>query len=233
MKVLLLLLSLAGLFAGGIVFTHQKSTPVSTIPVASSTPVIIQPDATGTPIRKSAAVKQPAPPSKTTPVAVKPSTTTPVTTTPIAPTIPATSTPQTLTSVQRIELAIHAGINAERVKAGLTQLALSSTLGGIARAHSVDMQANNYFEHDDLQGCSVSCRLDKTGYRWSMVGENIYMMSGYTLSEQETAQKIVDGWMNSPGHKANILTANFTEEGIGVAVVGNSIYATEDFARPR
>ncbi len=153
----------------------------------------------------------------------------------VAPTPAATAPvaiPTTDFAVQ-VEQLVHTKINAERSKVGLATLALDSTLAIVARAHSADMAKNNYFNHTNLAGCSSSCRVTNAGYQWSTVGENIYMMSGYKLSADATAQMIVDGWMNSPGHKANIVNTNFTYEGIGVAQVGNSLYATEDFARPR
>lgn len=58
-------------------------------------------------------------------------------------------------------------------------------------------------------------------------------MSGYTLSADATANMVVQGWMNSPGHKANIMNTSFVNEGIGVVKVGTKVYATEDFALPR
>jgi len=95
------------------------------------------------------------------------------------------------------------------------------------------MLANDYFEHEDLNGCSSSCRVTNGGYRWQSVGENIYMMSGYKLSPEKAAAMIVDGWMNSPGHRANILGTSFTYSGVGVVSDGESIYATALYAKPR
>jgi len=123
--------------------------------------------------------------------------------------------------------------NEERVKAGLLPLAAEIRLSDVARAHSADMLANDYFSHEDRQGCSSSCRVTDAGYRWRAIGENIYMMSGYRLSAGKTAAMVVDGWMNSPGHRANILGSSFVVSGIGVVTDGKSVYVTAEYAKPR
>ncbi|MFV9506489.1 MAG: CAP domain-containing protein, partial [Oscillochloridaceae bacterium umkhey_bin13] len=74
--------------------------------------------------------------------------------------------------------------------------------------HSQDMAQRGYFSHFSPEGRDPSDRVDATGYQWQMVGENI--ASGY-----RTPQEVVAGWMDSPGHRANILRCEFTEIGIG------------------
>lgn len=133
----------------------------------------------------------------------------------------------------QIELGIHNRINEERKKAGLPALILNTTLSDLARAHSKDMLLNNYFTHTDASGCSSSCRITNAGYLWSAAGENIYMMSGYTITIEKAVEMVVLGWMESPGHRANILSTAFTEEGIGIVFEGTKLYATQDFARPQ
>lgn len=135
--------------------------------------------------------------------------------------------------VEEVESEIARLVGAERAKQGLGALAADAKLGAIARAHSKDMLSKNYFSHTDAEGCGSSCRLEKAGYAWRAVGENIYTMSGYRLSAAETAQKMVDGWMKSGGHRANILKTAFTHQGVGVAVSGSTIYATHVFAQPK
>ncbi len=132
-----------------------------------------------------------------------------------------------------IELEVHALVNAARAAEQLNPVDWDPQLGKIARAHSLDMLAHNYFAHENPQGCSSACRVSNAGYLWRAVGENIYMMSGYDLTVKQTAEKIVAGWMQSPGHRANILTPLYTHQGIGVAVEGQTIYATEILATPR
>ena len=132
-----------------------------------------------------------------------------------------------------VKAEIFRRINAERAKAGLGRLAPDARLDAIARAHSADMLAKGYFSHTDKNGCDSSCRVDNAGYAWSYVGENIYTMRGYELSAAQTAQKMVTDWMNSPGHRANILKPEFTNHGVGIAVSGSTIYATSEFAKPK
>lgn len=132
-----------------------------------------------------------------------------------------------------IAVEILALTNAERVTAGLVPLLSDTLLASVAHSHSFDMLTNDYFSHEDRTGCSSSCRATNAGYSWSTVGENIYMMSGYNLDAKKTAQMIVDGWMNSSGHRANILRPAFTHAGIGVFVRGKDVYSTALYAKPR
>jgi uncharacterized protein YkwD len=79
------------------------------------------------------------------------------------------------------------------------------------------MVRSNFFSHDSLGGSSVMDRVKRRGYRSSggmMVGENIAWGSG----SYATPGNIVDGWMRSPGHRANILHRAFREVGVGVAL---------------
>ncbi len=154
---------------------------------------------------------------------------------PVAKTTPpaAAAPAPTITFAEQIEQEVYKLVNAERTKQGLGALKLDTRLAGIARAHSQDMLDNNYFSHTDLNGCNSSCRVSAAGYAWSAVGENIYTMSGYTLSAQETARHMVEGWMNSPGHRANILNGTYTNHGVGLAVSGSTIYATSVFSLPQ
>ena len=124
-------------------------------------------------------------------------------------------------------------MNTERTKNNLPALAWNATLASVARAHSADMAKNKYFDHTDLSGCSSACRVTNAGYTWRAVGENIYTMQGYNLSADATAQMIVSGWMNSPGHRANILDSQYQEDGVGVAQLGDSTYITADYGTPR
>jgi uncharacterized protein YkwD len=132
-----------------------------------------------------------------------------------------------------VEIEINRLVNVERAKRDVPALKVDTALANIARTHSVDMAAKNYFSHTNLRGCTVVCRLAKAGYAWHTYGENIYMVWGSHLSAKEYAATIVQGWMASPGHKANILNKSFTVHGVGVSQEGTSIYATDDFALPR
>ncbi|TSC86117.1 MAG: hypothetical protein G01um10148_623 [Parcubacteria group bacterium Gr01-1014_8] len=133
----------------------------------------------------------------------------------------------------KVEIEIFLLTNKERTALGLPSLVTDTELAAIAEAHSKDMLMNDYFSHEDKSGCSSSCRANNRGYSWSTIGENIYMMSGYELSATEAAAMIVQGWMNSPGHRANILRPAFTHLGVGVVAEGKNVYSTALFAKPR
>jgi uncharacterized protein YkwD len=166
-----------------------------------------------------------------------PATTTPPTTPPevvvTAPPPPAQVTQEQSDVASQIEAMIFSLTNTEREKNGLAPLVADPALAQIARTHSSDMLAHQYFNHTDLAGCDLSCRFAASGYSYWSIGENIHMMSGYNLNASDSAQKIVSDWMNSPGHRANMLNASFTRTGVGVAVQGSTIYSTTDFALPR
>ncbi|MBP9711058.1 MAG: CAP domain-containing protein [Candidatus Pacebacteria bacterium] len=133
-----------------------------------------------------------------------------------------------------LERAIHDRINAERVRAGLGILAYDDALAKVAALHSTDMANENYFDHADENGCTSSCRVDEAGYLWRMVGENLFLLKStnrYTV--EEASAIIVQGWMGSDGHRHNVLEGKFTNEGMGVVILDDAIYATELFALPR
>lgn len=136
--------------------------------------------------------------------------------------------------VVALEAMVHEGINTERLKNDLKALKYDATLADVAREHSADMAKNNYFAHEDNDGCASDCRLNEAGYKWRWVGENLFLMkSNFRYTVADAAAVIVQGWMGSEGHRKNILQNNFTYEGIGVVVFGDSIYTTELFSRPR
>jgi len=124
-------------------------------------------------------------------------------------------------------------MNVERVKYGVAALSVDPRLTDLSRAHSADMLANNYFSHTDKGGCSAQCRLQKAGYAYRSFGENIYMESGRTLTPLQVATRIVDAWMQSAGHRQNMLNAQYTVSGVGIASVGTRLYATSLYALPR
>lgn len=119
-------------------------------------------------------------------------------------------------------------INAERSKAGLSPLTKQSQLTAAARLHSQDMACNDFFSHTSPTTGSPFDRIAAQGYSYSWAGENI--AAGYG-----SAAALVQGWMNSPGHKANILSENFTQIGVGYAYWAGSTYgsySTAVFAKP-
>jgi uncharacterized protein YkwD len=150
---------------------------------------------------------------------------------------------------QKLEKKIHALVNTERIKHGLKPFKYSSKLSAIARAHSRDMAGKNYTDHIDKDGLNPSDRAKKAGYNIIKkmkggkrigVGENIHesymeksengVITPFLPRVDEAAKRAVDGWMNSPGHRANILNPDYTFAGIGVAISKDKrIKATQMF----
>lgn len=98
--------------------------------------------------------------------------------------------------------------NLERRAQSLAPLKGNAILDGVALAHAEDMAEKDYLSHTGLDGRSPFQRMTQAGYAYSTAGENI--AAGYS-----TPQEVMEGWMASPGHKANILTAGFRELGVG------------------
>lgn len=113
--------------------------------------------------------------------------------------------------------------NIERAKAGCGPLKHDARLHAAALAHSADMSAKNYFSHTSADGRSFADRIKATGYAYTAIAENI--AKGYP-----TAAAVVQGWMNSPGHRANILNCAYTDIGVGYVKAGGP-YWTQNFGR--
>lgn len=124
-------------------------------------------------------------------------------------------------------------INVERAKHGLRPLKLSKRLTRAGRRHALDMAHHNYFSHDGRRGSTFVDRIRHAGYlrganRW-YVGENLVWGAGDRTSPRASVQ----AWMNSPPHRANILTAKFRHIGLGVAYdtpvrgLRGAVYAAE------
>lgn len=98
-------------------------------------------------------------------------------------------------------------VNQERAKAGLSPLSSHAELANMAMAKAKDMKNNNYFDHHSPTYGSPFDMMKSFGISYRYAGENIAM-------GQRTPQEVMDAWMNSPGHKANILSKNFTSIGV-------------------
>ncbi|GAB3082542.1 CAP domain-containing protein [Micromonospora schwarzwaldensis] len=116
-------------------------------------------------------------------------------------------------------------VNQERAKAGCKALGVDSKLTLAAQRHSQDQADHKTMTHDGSDGSDVGQRLDRAGYAWRAYGENVAW-------NQQSPAAVMDAWMNSPGHRANILNCSFTEIGVGVAR-SNGPYWTQDFGTPR
>jgi uncharacterized protein YkwD len=98
----------------------------------------------------------------------------------------------------------------ERSFASAPPVKLSGTLARVAFGHADDMARHNYFEHQDLAGHSPAERVRAVGYPEKLVGENI-------AYGPQTAEEVVQGWLDSPGHCENIMDPRFAEMGIAYA----------------
>lgn len=117
-------------------------------------------------------------------------------------------------------------VNAERAKVGLAPLKLNTSLANVAKVKAEDMRDNNYFSHNSPQYGSPFDMMKSFGIQYSYAGENI-------AAGQKTPEEVMKSWMNSPGHKANILNKNFTEIGVGLAKGGSyGTYWVQQFIKP-
>ncbi len=128
-------------------------------------------------------------------------------------------------------------VNAARAKAGCQPLRLDARLTAAARAHATAMAEQNFFGHAGKDGSRFSSRIKRQGYSYSTAAENI--AAGY-----RSAGQVVSGWLNSAGHRRNMLNCRMTETGIAMVyqaddrpIRGNSAplryYWVQVFAAPR
>lgn len=147
-----------------------------------------------------------------------PSTDTGTTTT--APTDNTVTSDNASVDNQSFEAQVAKLVNEQRAANGLTPLTLSTELSNVARTKSRDMHDNNYFSHTSPTYGSPFDMLKSFGISYRAAGENIAM--GYASPEA-----VVTAWMNSAGHRANILNASYTQIGVGYVADGN--YWTQEF----
>ena len=114
-------------------------------------------------------------------------------------------------------------VNTERAKAGLKALKFDSKLRDLARYHSEDMFKRGYFSHYSPEGDSAADRASQFGISYQVIGENLAYAPTLDLAHQ--------GLMNSPGHRANILSTDYGK--IGIGVMDGGIYGkmfTQEFS---
>jgi uncharacterized protein YkwD len=120
-------------------------------------------------------------------------------------------------------------VNQHRRAAGCGELVRNTALARAAQAHARDMARNDYVSHTSLTGATFTTRISNTGYRYSWAAEN-------TAAGFRTPKAVVAAWMQSPGHRANILNCRLTESGVGYAYNRESTYGAywvQVFATPR
>ncbi|RUS93461.1 hypothetical protein DSM106972_096100 [Dulcicalothrix desertica PCC 7102] len=140
--------------------------------------------------------------------------------------------PQTTLSAQsanttKIEAAIRASINQVRQKEKLQPLKNNERLAEVARKYSKQMAEKNFFSHTGVDGSTLASRVEASGIIYWLVGENLFR--GTNLNEPVSIA--VEGWLESPGHRANILRPPFNETGVGVWRIQNTYYITQLFLR--
>ena len=153
---------------------------------------------------------------------------------PVIPTPPVVTPPPIVTpppvpaTPSAVELAIVDAVNQQRSQFGLAPLKVSSRLVKAAQIHAADMARLNTMAHD-LPGAAqpgLTDRASFVGYNFRSLGENI--AEGYP-----DVSSVMNGWMNSPGHRSNILGAGYTEIGVGVAYASNGDpYYCQVFGNP-
>lgn len=127
---------------------------------------------------------------------------------------------QTQDGISEYEREVVRLVNLEREKAGLAPLELDAGLSRVARMKSQDMHDRGYFDHNSPTYGTPFQLMKSQGIRYNVAGENIAM--GY-----RTPEAVVNAWMNSPGHRANILKESYTK--IGVGYVADGSYWTQHF----
>lgn len=115
-------------------------------------------------------------------------------------------------------------VNQERAKAGCSAVKLNGRLTDAAQEHSADMAEHENMSHTGSDGSTPSDRISAAGYNWRSYGENV----AYGYSSPSSVMK---GWMDSPGHRRNMLDCSFKEIGVGLAQPGS--YWTQDFGASR
>ena len=156
-----------------------------------------------------------------TPAPAPTTTTTKPTTTTTAPTTTNNTTSTSTFSAQQQEVLNI--VNKERTSRGLSALKFNAELAKVATTKSQDMIDRNYFDHNSPTYGSPFDMMKKFGITYKSAGENIAM-------GQKTPQEVMTAWMNSDGHRKNILNSSFTEIGIGIAKDKNGrLYWTQMF----
>ncbi|MEU9106360.1 CAP domain-containing protein [Streptomyces xanthophaeus] len=202
--------------------TPPPSEPVENQAAPAATP-IATPDQAAQPTEQPTQEPQPTQPSAEAPK--PPAATKPAKPAPAPSTPPASQRPSAPTAAPSgPTAAVVALVNKERAKAGCSALTVNTKLTTAALNHSKDMAAHSNMSHTGSDGSDPGQRITRAGYSWSTYGENVAY--GYSTPEQ-----VMTGWMNSPGHRENILNCSFKEIGVGLAQPNS--YWTQAFGAAR
>ncbi|MEU6447084.1 CAP domain-containing protein [Streptomyces sp. NPDC046979] len=124
------------------------------------------------------------------------------------------------------EAQVLALVNKERAAAGCSPVTANDKLTRAADDYSDVMASSGVMSHTGPDGSTMTSRVEAAGYQWSTLGENI-------ARGQADAAAVMDSWMNSEGHRANILNCSFKELGVGVHVGDGGPWWTQDFGASR
>lgn len=156
----------------------------------------------------------------TTPTTTSGNTTTTKPTTSTTPTTTTSTGNPTADEQRALQL-----LNADRAKQGLPALKFNAKLTSLAERYAQDMINRGYFAHNNPEGQTPFDRMNAAGISYKYAGENLAINSSVDTAEV--------AFMNSPGHRANILSSNYTEVGIGVRYAPNgSVYVVQEFIKP-
>ncbi|MBI3650118.1 MAG: CAP domain-containing protein [Acidobacteria bacterium] len=137
-------------------------------------------------------------------------------------------TDRPLYEVEQLEQQCLEQINHQREARGIATLEFSSELLPLARYYSWRMAEEKFFSHTDPEGRTVKERVSESGIKWRILGENLAYSNGYI----NPVAASLHGWMDSPGHRKNILDASFNQTAIGVWISDNgTVYFTEIFMK--
>ncbi|WP_411103887.1 sigma-70 family RNA polymerase sigma factor [Streptomyces sp. cmx-4-9] len=139
-----------------------------------------------------------------------------------SPPAPRPSKPAPAPAPQGTAAQVVALVNSERAAAGCGPLKEDPQLRAAAQGHSDDMANRDFFSHTSPDGSDPGKRTTAAGYRWSTYGENI-------AKGQQTPDQVMDSWMKSPGHRANILNCSFKDIGVGVHQGPGGPWWTQNF----
>lgn len=132
----------------------------------------------------------------------------------------------TMQGIKSLESEVVKLVNIERSKKGLQPLTENWQLSRVARYKSADMAAKNYFSHTSPTYGSPFRMMESFGIKYSSAGENI-------AYGQKTPQQVMTAWMNSPGHRSNILSPSYSQIGVGYATnKSGTPYWTQMFIKP-
>ncbi|MCX5404357.1 CAP domain-containing protein [Streptomyces sp. NBC_00335] len=200
---------------GGLANLSGRASAGASTPSSSPTPSA-SPSPSATPSPSPSKEPSKTPEASPTPTPVKPKPSTPKPSAPAAPAAPPTSAGHSAE-----ESAVLTLVNQERAQAGCGPVRANPPLAGLAGAFSKDMAVRGFFDHTDPDGNSPWDRATKAGIS-GMGGENIARGQG-------DAAAVMKAWMNSPGHKANILNCEFRTLGVGVYNAAGGPWWTQDF----